>query len=204
MDWTQPTRGDELDRETMHRIPDQPGLYLWRRSLPPSNDALESETNFLSWLDHALSRPLLHGDNLVLADNNEASADPKRSVRSKFLTIDGLTVGGGHLSDTKSDLAREAAHDISWRRDFYLRLRDTIHTFGPVFYVGEADSLRDRISTHYTGQSTFSARLDLVGLSLSDLSLQYTETPNLTESERTLLEQCLTHILIAPLTIRAG
>lgn len=202
MDWSEPIRAADIDQQVLQQIPKRPGVYIWRRCLARSTEPIESPDALLTWLKSALSQPFVKSRRISLTDDPTTSTD--RYLRPRFVSLDGITIGGGELSSEKLETVKTVAGDVTWRRDFYLHLSRTVDQFGPVLYVGEATSLRDRISTHCTGQSRFATRINRLGLEQSSVSVQYCVTPDLSESERRLLEQCLTHILAAPLTMRAG
>jgi len=76
--------------------------------------------------------------------------------------------------------------------------------FGPVLYVGETNSFSKRLKDHSMDNSPLKKRLDEIGLDINDTSVTLLPMESASEDDRKFLEQILTYLLMAPLTMRAG
>ena len=126
------------------------------------------------------------------------------SVRPGLVTADAVTIGGGSLSPAKDSHLREIADHDAHRSYFYHVLRATIRRFGPILYVGEASNLRERIDGHLQSKTELLESAHGLGMTIDDLLLYCLPLPQFDRLTRTLIEQLLTHILVAPLTKRPG
>lgn len=198
--WSKPFRMSDLLEDQIHAIPQAAGLYIWRRTLSRSDSALESPESFTGWLTTGLSAPLLTARGLEITNPSTSN----RSIRAGFLRLSSLSMGGGTLTGHKVVTLDDVSQRIETRAEIMNFIAATLTRFGPTLYVGEAGDLRLRLKDHLASASALRKRSEGIGINESDLVYQYAETPTFKKSERNLVEQCLTHLLIAPLTFRAG
>ncbi len=201
MSWTKPLRAAALDGASLRRIPAGPGVYLWLRGLPLKPDAVLDTTELEEFVRQATAKPLLQTKELQLGSPPEAS---EINIRPGLLRFAGVSIGGGSLSAFKLDALLSYATDFDRRLRLYSVLQDAASRYGPVLYVGETADLRARIRDHLRGKTALHDRLADLGLSNDDVLVSCAELPELEKKERQVLEQILTHILVAPLTHRAG
>ena len=157
--------------------------------------------HFYSAIRDLVSVPFVRFPHLQLT----TSTDQRRlSVRPGLVSVDTVTVGGGRLSPAKDSHLRDVAERNADRSYLYRVLRTTIRRFGPILYVGEAGNLRERIDAHLQSKTELLAHAFDLGMTIHDLLLYYLPLPQFDRSTRTLIEQLLTHILVAPLTKETG
>jgi hypothetical protein len=176
-------------------------VYLWRRAVRLRPECVLSDAGFAAWLDTALSARFAHAASLTV---RTAPEQPALSIRPEFVRLDLLRIGGGRLSVPKAQALQAHAATTAKRGAYYNLLHATTLEFGPVLYVGETDDLQQRIRTHTGERSPLRSRLSELGLELSDTGLHYLRLPGSDEEQRQLLEQVFAHLLVAPLTFRAG
>ena len=176
-------------------------VYFWRRCFPSSPEAVTSPSGFLLWLEQAISRGYIRTPPLSIRSQK---GDRSVRVRADFISIEGITVGGGELSSDKIETLDSTLSDIDSRNAAYLQLRELTLAFGPVLYVGEADCLRTRVFDHLREFSPLRQRLTELTVPLDEVALFWIPLPGTTKEYRQFLEQVLTHALGAPLTRRPG
>ena len=201
MDWSEPVRIGELRDQSSSAVPCGSGIYIWRRSFRKDPEVIQDSDDLVAWIERIVAAPLYVGDSMVVKDDSDGG---DRRTRSEFVRMSGLTVGSGKLSSEKIEILKKLSNSISWRRELYLSLVGATEKLGPVLYVGQAEDICGRVGDHVRGQTGFASRVGRLGIEFEDLVLQYAETPELEKQARELLEQILTHVLVAPLTIKAG
>jgi len=201
--WIGPIQGSEMSsNDHIVNLPDNlPAVYLWKRCLRLEPECATDAERFKKWLTKAVSTPFLHTSSLRVGTSQ---GKERMSVRSDFVRLDSLTIGGGELTKTKLDELFEGTKSVSQVHLFYLRLQEMTLRFGPVLYVGETGCLKGRISDHLGSNSPFQVRLTALNLNIEDTAFCFFPMPQSSARERQLLEQILTHLLVAPLTYRPG
>jgi len=202
-EWIGPIQGSEISSyNQILNLPDNlPAVYLWKRCLRLEPECATDAERFKKWLTNAVSTPFLHASNLKIGTSHSKK---QISVRSDFVRLDSLKIGGGELTKTKLDELFEGTKSVSQLQLLYLRLQDMSLRFGPVLYVGETSCLKGRISDHVGSNSPFRVRLATLNLGIEDTAFCFFPMPQSSTRERQLLEQILTHLLVAPLTYRPG
>ena len=203
LQWDGPHKGGILSQSyfAARLLPGVPGLYLWRKILRDDDGCIFSPTAFMSWLERGIESPLFSTDRLQVASDKEIG---KLSIRANFLALHRLTVGGGRLPDEKREALTALANDPNEASRLYNFFHTSTCAFGPVLYVGESEDLSARFKQHMAEESPMRSRLGELGLTLSDTALYYCRLPNTSKSFRQQLESALTHLLVSPLTLRAG
>ncbi len=193
-----PFRGDNLCED--YDLPQESGVYMWRRALPASPEAVFDPNNFEKWLGAALAVPYVSAKDLTLTSRKDSDG---LSMRNDFFRISGLEIGGERLSEKKKlDLGQL---DTIKKRTSLMNFLETIMSnMGPVLYVGQAVGIGDRMEQHTSSNSLLQKRLADLGLSLADTAVIVFLMKGSNNYERTLLEQILTYLLISPLSMRAG
>ncbi len=187
-----------LDNSLADVVEDCQAVYFWRRNLDPPRHVIASAEQFTRWLEQALQIPY-------------AKIGQKRL--SHFLTLSGVSIGGGALTDAKmADL--KPWLQIQQRRQWTARFLTALTSLVPPLYVGETSKLLQRVQQHLNGNTDF-ARVLTEGLRLSwnDVTLFYCRLGEAHESEendeiqqnhRTLLELMAARLVVAGCTSRPG
>jgi len=197
-----PIRGDDLASHVADQLESNTrAVYLWRRCLRAEPEAAVSDAKFREWIRNTISRPYVSTGELRLRAHQ---ALRPATVRSDFVRLKGVEIGGGeHAMEAlaQADLEPESPNVL---RRWYVVLQHAALEYGPVLYVGESSDLGQRIRDHLGGSTPLLGRLEALGLSLAGVSVSYLPLPDWDEKERRLFEKILTHLLVAPLTIRPG
>lgn len=196
--WSQSIRGSDITNEFLNNLSTSPGVYIWRRCIRLEPESILRMENFENWLAKALSASFVRTNKLTLSPKFK-----NLSIRANFMRLEAFEIGGGVLSQSKVRALRDYG-TIPTRLDLYHLLQITTEAFGPTLYVGETDCIRTRVKDHVSTNSPYRERLAELGLDLEDTILNYHEMPDSSQKERQLLEQILSHLLVAPLTRRAG
>jgi hypothetical protein len=176
-----------------------PAVYLWRRGLQKKPECATDIEVFKKWLNNSLLVPYFKTQDLKISNLGAVN-----SVRSGFIELGHISLGGGEISKNKEEELMSQFKIKGNLNKWYRRLRNTLEEFGPILYVGETDDIQRRVIEHSKGQTELLSRLDKVGLSIDEIIFLYFPLPSSSVEERTLFEQILTHLLIAPLTVRPG
>jgi hypothetical protein len=195
-----PYRGSELVSDIIDNLPIEGGVYIWRRSLRADPQAAVNGDYFLSWIAKALTVPYVRSRDLKLGTVQEHGCV---TIRNDLVNIDLFEVGGGKLTENKKE-SIASIDTPSKRSALMVFLEDTLKNFGPVLYVGQADSLRSRLNSHISENSTLRKRLEEINLNFEDTTVSLFVMNGASESERINLEYILTLLLVSPLTMRAG
>jgi predicted GIY-YIG superfamily endonuclease len=187
-----------LDSSLAELIEDCQAVYFWRRSLEPPRHVIASAEQFARWLEEVLQVPY-------------AKIGQRRL--SHFLTISGLSIGGGPLTDAKiADLKPwlQSHKRRQWTASFLAALSSLL----PPLYVGETSNLLQRVQQHLNGTTDFARILtEELKLSWSDVTLHYCRLGEAREDEaeddiqknhRTLLELMAARLVVAGCTSRPG
>lgn len=196
-----PFRGDIFINGEVEMLPKDAGVYFWRRSLPADPRAAIDESYFLKWLNKSISLPFLRAKGISLSTKIKQEGV---TIRNDFINIESFEIGGGILSEKKKVDTTEITDTINKRSSLMNLLDDILFNFGPILYVGETDSIRTRIKEHINANSPLRLRLAELGLDIQSTTLNILLMPGSNGNERKLLEQILTHLLVSPLTFRAG
>ena len=199
--WIGPLSADRLRAASLARVPTAPGVYLWLRGFELEPECAVDPALFCKSIEDFLAVPLVRSTHVQL---RTAEHQDRVTIRSGLIQFAEFTIGGGRLTPMKrTHLAATATrhHD---RLMFYELLRHSVGRFGPVLYVGQASDLRHRVHTHVTSGTQLLDLAGRAGIAPAHLLLYCLPLPNQSVETRTLLEQLLTHILIAPLSYRPG
>ncbi len=128
----------------------------------------------------------------------------QQSIRPNFITFDGLEIGSGKYAKSRIEDFVSEFNSINLRQNVYNMFQDAVIQFSPILYIGEAGSIKNRIRDHLQGQSDFKKRLENIGIDYKETVLFYIVKKDKKKRERELLEYYLTHLLIAPMSVRAG
>ena len=199
--WQGPFRGYALDANYSEFDYSGSAIYLWRRCFSPQDQCIADKEYFINWVASAVGADLMSAKDLTLVTEKLAE---KISVRKDLVRIDKLRIGGGELTRTKLSRLEIKANTIDGRRDYYLLLKRFSEMFGSVLYVGETGDMRDRLRGHLQPDSPFRSRLREIGISVEDTALFYRPGKGMKKDDRVLLESIFTHLVFAPLTLRAG
>ena len=199
--WVGPVSAGRLKTFGLTPVPEAGGVYLWMRSLDLDPECAVDGRQFSATIERLLSVPFARLDQLQFSPSESA---PQVTVRPGLVAVAGLTIGGGRLSTAKKSHLRDIADRDPDRMHLYLLLRETVARFGPILYVGETANLRQRAAAHVTSKTDLLRRADHLGISSNDLLLYCLPLPQFDRATRTLVEQILTHILVAPFTKRPG
>ena len=183
------------------RLPEEhPAVYLWRRVFDIDFDALFAAEKFDAFLRRMMSANYVAGLNLAIKPPSGGTV----SVRSDFIQLENLRLGGGDFTAIKADDLSGMLKGSRERQHFAQILEAASGRFGPVLYVGETDTIKGRVSTHIGPNSPFRTRLRELGLELEDTELNYLDMNGRSDSERKIIEFVFTHLFVAPLTFRPG
>lgn len=190
-------------------VPATPGIYAWRRIIPRDDNALKSPEEAVRWITHAVQSPIFRGGPIDLTSGASDDADSKRRRRMRrgFATIESLQIGGGHLPDSKRSHLHNIVKNDRSREYLYRLLRESSDQYGPILYVGSATKtggLRQRITQHVQERTSFAKRLKSAGIPLASMRVHVLPLPAVNATTIELLEALLTHLLLAPLSVRAG
>lgn len=201
--WDGPHRGAHLSSDYFGGLLDRntPGVYLWRKVLRDDDSCIFSPEDFTKWILSGIGSPLFKTSRLRVESDK---AEGRLTVRANFLSLQQLEVGGGELPDEKRNNLMKLAEFPEGASDLYSFFHSATHSFGPILYVGESDDLLGRFRQHLSEDSPLRTRLAELELDVPDTALFYCKLPGITKPERQLLESALTHLLVAPLTYRAG
>lgn len=167
--------------------------------LPP--ECVTEAKRFFTSVDDMVSFPYVHASNVHFRNDRKTR---KMALRPSFVRLRGLTIGGGRLSPAKRTHLRTLSESDRDREFLFDLFTETIGHFGPVLYVGEANNLRRRINDHVAAGTDLIELANAAGMGPEHLVLYCLPLPKSTQPTRTLIEQVLTHILVAPLTRRPG
>ena len=154
--------GDELsdalsDGGLREIVPQASGLYIWRRRIIAETRATSSASAFCEWMSEVMSHP-----TALLGE----------STLSHCVTVAGLTVGGGSLTDDKLETMERAAAGRPMR-DRMANLVCSLGQFLPPLYIGEANNLLERTKNHLRGETNLKPYLDTLDLKWVDVELNY-------------------------------
>lgn len=181
--------GDLLD--------DCQAIYAWRRRVTPPDLCLASPQEFMEWLEAAAAVPYAILDRQELAH---------------FITMQGLEVGGGYLTDDKKQTLAGFLQTAKNRRYMSVFLA-SLGQLIPPLYVGETNNLRERARKHIAGDTDFG---QLVGgklkITWADLDLWYWPLAPASEMDdnvaakrrRTMFELLVTRFTVAGCVSRPG
>ncbi len=199
--WSKPYRGDIISGDEIDRIPNCPALYLWKRVLRRSPESALGSEQFNIWIEHSLSSPFFRSSEISLKTSKGVN---QLTIRPHFIKFGMLEIGGGEISDRKIEDLASLEKKPEQIENLYLLLHDAADSFGPVFYVGETDKLRNRVKMHININSSLQQRLNEIGLNLEDVAIRYVDMSEYSEAFRKVAEQILTHLFLAPYSFRAG
>ena len=192
---------DGLQATGLRQIPEAAGIYLWIRGLQLDPECAIKPTLFSAALEDVVRLPYIQSKRLHLRAASDARPT---TMRNRLVHFSRFTIGGGRLSEAKKAHLQRIANNRAERLALYRLLPDSIGRFGPVLYVGETQDLRNRIRTHMSGGTDFLGLARTTGIPQNHLILYYLPLPHFSDQTRTLVEQVLTHLLVAPLTRRPG
>lgn len=184
-----------LENTRAAEVPDEPGLYLWRRSVATAHAAY-NDTIAEQLIRRHVESPLANFSTLRLSAQADTGAT---EIRSHYITIERLGVGAASVSEQKLLPEDHAART----KMLELIARISI-AFGPVVYVGETKSLRARVLQHLSQRSGLADRMIDCGMQMQDLCLFFITLGDSTKADRQKLEKLATHVTGAPLTRKAG
>ncbi len=190
---------DTVDVEAIGKLPARAAIYLWQLRFVPTAEVCCSPELLTDWIGRLVACPLLHVTDSALGPIDGG----KRTVRRRFLTFQGVSLGGAQFGDSE----RAALLDLLQLPEKRLQVCEVLQQLAlvaPVLYVGQTRNLRRRILGHCRGGSKLNDRVAAAGLRLDHLSLRYLLVPELGVGERRLLERVITHICLAPLSMQAG
>ncbi len=196
-----PVEGHRLGGAIGVQIPAAPGIYIWRRGIVSRPDAVATKRDLMDWIQNAVGRPYAILPELSVQRDPSAA---EVGIRSGFLKISNVVVGGEDLSALKEQALQDLCGQDEARCAVYYTIYEGASLFGPVLYVGETDDLSERVAKHVSGASHLLVRIQSLGLTVDDLHLYYAVLEGWTPSQRQLLEQILTYVLVSPLVKRAG
>ena len=150
---------EELDRGNLKSIvPQCSAVYVWRRELSAPQKAYSDPNYFVDWVNEVV-------------DQVSAVVGPKDI--SHCVTLSGLVIGGGGLTEDK----QKTAEWLSERRKVRRYVLDLIESFNevmPPIYIGNANSLLDRTGQHLRANTDlFSYLYDELSLDWKDVRLEY-------------------------------
>lgn len=191
-----PFSAPSLRIDNSAEVPNSPGIYLWRRRLNFDSSSFSSENEIAQWIKEQAELPIAVLPNLSVSRNPQYEGS---GVRSQYLVIDRVTIGGGVVpkatfSSGPKDRQVEAIE----------LLAESMKYFGPILYVGESGNLRQRINEHLSGATGFARRIPEIGLTMDDLHVWLVILENYSTEDRVRFEQLMTHLVGAPLTRKAG
>jgi hypothetical protein len=176
-------------------------IYLWRRDFSPPAHVVQSGVVMADWLEKCLSWPF-------------AKLGPQSLAH--FVQLDGITIGGGGLTDIKRETLDELLRHESWRR-FIQKYLASLTQVAPPLYIGEASNLETRVRDHLHGRSQFGAAILKQGVTWDGLQLAYlrvgapqdepdSDEPSESKAKdrRTLLELIAARLALAGATSRPG
>jgi len=196
-----PINGNLLLTTSGIQVPTGGGVYLWRRTARRDPEALRDADGFAEWLEHSISVPSARFSDF---EGRAPAGAGLLTVRPGYVRFGYLEIGGGTLSNVRSELLAQIGQNPEQRSRFASILRRAGDHFGPVMYVGESGALRARAIAHASGQTPLLARLGELGASLDELDFWCLSLPDMSQEGRQLVEQTLTHFLGSPLVMRAG
>ena len=196
-----PIHGNLLQATSGIQVPLGGGVYFWRRTTRRDPEALRDAEAFRDWLAHSISLPSARFSDF---EARSPMGSTLITVRPGYVRFGRLEIGGGALSAVRSELLVQMAHNPEQRSRLASILRQAGERFGPVMYVGESATLRARALQHASGQTPLLARLGDLGATLDELDFWCLALPDMSDEERQLVEQALTHFLGSPLVMRAG
>lgn len=194
--WTSIDARDLLDSSisgsaVQENVPSCSAVYAWRLKLEP--DCATDDTHaFLQHLQHVAQLP---------------QGRLGKTSLSRAVQLDGLTLGGSGLSDSKLAHFRKLLGD----REMAVSIREYLRTLQeriPALYVGKARNLPIRVAQHLSGITGFGNSINVDSrLQWSDLRLEFFrlgESDAVSDSTLESFEQLMTILMIAPYTERAG
>ena len=199
--WIGPVSADYLRNRGLPRVPCTPGVYLWIRGFQLDPECAVNPALFSETVEALLTVPFVRSQRIELRTDERHK---RVTIRSGLIRLGELTIGGGQLTAAKRTHLAELATSDRDRLTLFQVLQESVAQFGPVLYVGQASDLRQRVHTHVTSGTDLLDLARTAGIESDHLLLYCLPLPNQPVETRTLVEQLLTHILIAPLTYRPG
>jgi hypothetical protein len=123
--------------EEFARVPDGPGVYLWRLRFGVGLEQGFGMARFLEELNAELRKPSGHIEPSALAPS---------------VLLRGLQIGGGTLTVEKSDFLLKN-YGTSAARANLSKFVASLDRFSPVVYVGKSKALRERLAQHVRGET---------------------------------------------------
>lgn len=185
----------------IHAVPDSPGVYLWRRVLSIEDNAYIDPSVFMSWITTAISRQYFGSVDMVVKTSTTRSAV---TIRDNFVRVNRLEIGGAELKPSHCETLKAISENAQARRLVIDLLAQAAALFGPVIYVGQAKSLRERVAEHLSGRTALLKRLQDNDMSATDIALHYLILPDSDDKERCAVEACITNLSVSPLVMREG
>ena len=196
--------GADLEEAVIHREPldtiIEPceAIYLWRRSVVPPPEALRSSRQFRIWIDRCLGTPFS-----LITDKRLAH----------FATLEKLVIGGGDLTEEKSNTLKSIQSQSMGRR-LLAKFVASLNSFIPPIYAGETKNLPQRVGQHLRGATKFSELMQQhLHLKWSETDLYYypigdprdeTQDTESRKARRTLLETIVSQLALAGCVSRIG
>lgn len=177
------------ESEINNRVPDAPGVYLWRLKFGASLEHNSNLRQFLDDLNGELRRPI--------GFIPESALNP--SVR-----LHGLRIGGGELTEAKSQFLKDRYGNGVAKRQLSTFVR-SLDRFAPAIYIGKADSLQARLLQHVRGDTPLdlyvreSLHRDWRSIAASIMQLPATHTQDASFStELSNLLEMIAQLALAP------
>ena len=174
---------------------------MWHRTICLEPSAIKDIERFKRWIDNILAPYWIRADRLTPAYE---SGEDKLNVRTDLIEIESMKIGGGTLSALKQKTLEELSTEPQYLISLYNILQNSLDCYGPVIYVGQSEKIRTRVFDHISLNSPLRKRLKLLDLSIEDMAFRYFPMPDSKKSEREILEQLLSVLLVAPLSLRIG
>ncbi len=176
-------------REEFARVPDVPGVYLWRLRFGVGLDQGLGMARFLDELSSELRKPAaLIGEST-----------PVPSIVHR-----GLQIGGGSLTPDKVAFLSKKYCNATARANIS-RFVSSLDRFSPVVYVGKSKSLQQRLDQHIRGETelrpyVFGAlQRDWRSLAVSVLPLPQSHLKDLEVSNQLILSlEMIAQLALAP------
>jgi hypothetical protein len=199
--WHEPVRGDDIEQSLLPRLQqDFACIYLWRRVLPLNDRCFLNQAAFEDYLKKHTSTHFLKSVGMVLGS---ARDEGEISIRPDFIRIREVQIGGGQITSAKVEELR-ALENLDARLEAFTFLQRAACQFGPILYLGETECLLTRLRNHVAKGSPLRVRLGELGLDIADTMFYCFGMDGTKKRVRQMYEQLLTHLLVAPLTFRAG
>ncbi|MBA4021711.1 MAG: hypothetical protein C0482_05060 [Gordonia sp.] len=139
-------------------LPKNPGIYIWKLSLTPTESQQHDCIEYAKWLDELCALP--HGK---IVDRQ----------LSHFLRIESIELRGRSMPQDKINFFA-AFMKNSTNRKWMTRYLADLDRHVPALYVGETESLSSRAKDHISGHTVFSEQVKSeLGLDWANLTLHY-------------------------------